>query len=535
MNISFGRCEEILKTLPIGFYLGHKVTVVLDPKSSDTYINMNDEKITISYKCIVNMCANAKDTCNTEEIIRGLLYHEISHALLSQNPNNIKDVKLPKRKNMTPEKKRFLSDNWKIFYNIFEDERIETILAKYYYGVNFKRNLVLLNNLDPKKELATTTDPIKKFYIAVRYRCAPKTILNKISVIIHKFYTITSEFLYNSVTNAELYLAEILNLAYNFLDKLDNKSQQNSQQQNESSDPDDTQDADTTENESQENDTKSANIIPESTDVDDASLEKIANEISQHSQEPGILSSNKIKQIFRAASLNYDADAMSARIEKVIRIATSKHNAQSSGSAAYAGRIDPRLCRNDDYKWWLKKTDTGSNKRFTKIHFNLFCDNSGSFISSMNKMNGLILALRKLEEKNKDFSVTFVHCGYGVKLADPDNPYLDCNNGSILSKNTPELYNSIQKANATNVNLVVFDGSMSGNDNLQNQPKSSIMIEAEAAFKAFNHRNCIVISDEDNLPYFEQYAPNARCTFLKKDYAEKFIEAIMSQLERMLV
>ena len=205
-----------------------------------------------------------------------------------------------------------------------------------------------------------------------------------------------------------------------------------------------------------------------------------------------------------------------------MKTATAKRNNQSSGSTAYAGKIDPRLCGNKDYKWWIKKSEAGAQKRFTKIHFNLFCDNSGSFSCSMDRMNGLILALRKLEKKNKDFSVTFIHCGYGMEIPNQNDPYLDCNEGSCLPENADEIYKSIQKPNAENINLVVFDGSMyCGTDQ---SPR----------FKAFNHPNCIVVSDKSNETPFSEYAPQARCTFIRKDYASIFEDAIMAQLEKIL-
>lgn len=546
MNVSFGRCEEILKTLPIGFYLGHKVTVTLDSKSNDTYINMYDEKITISYKCIVNMCKNAKDNCNTEEIIRGLLYHEISHALLSMVPDSTFSLSLPKKKDATSTQKDFLMQHWHDFYNIFEDERIETILSNYYYGVNFKKNLVLLNNIDPKKEL-TTKNPIKKFYIAVRYHMASKGILTKISKLLNTYWYLDSA---HRVKDHSEYVTAILGLAYEFLDDItppsQNEGSSEDQSENKSDEPatqddsneDDTDDSDNTDEPDDTSEQNSSASIDNTTgDVNDQVLEQIANAIPNVFQKPEAICSDNIKSWFKRASTNREAEAMSTRIEKIIRIATAKHNSQASGSSAYAGRIDPHLCRNEDYKWWMKKTDTGSNKRFTKIHFNLFCDNSGSFEDSKNQMNGLILALRKLEEKNKDFSVTIVHCGWGMRIPDQDNPYLTCGEGSLLPATATGLYNSLQKPNTTNINLVVFDGDMSGEDTAfyWRRYYNIDPSQNQKNFKAFNHKNCIVVSDVDNQTYFEQYAPNARCTFIEKNYANIFIETVMSQLERALV
>ena len=72
MNVSIGYCEDVLKTLPVGYYLGHRVSAKLDPAGDDTYINMDTESITISYNNIVTMLKNAPDDIDRESVIRGL-------------------------------------------------------------------------------------------------------------------------------------------------------------------------------------------------------------------------------------------------------------------------------------------------------------------------------------------------------------------------------------------------------------------------------------------------------------------------------
>ena len=92
MNVSIGYCEDVLKTLPVGYYLGHRVSAKLDPVGDDTYINMDTESITISYNNIVTMLKNAPDDIDRESVIRGLFYHEISHALLTYRTDIFKEV-----------------------------------------------------------------------------------------------------------------------------------------------------------------------------------------------------------------------------------------------------------------------------------------------------------------------------------------------------------------------------------------------------------------------------------------------------------
>ena len=55
MNVSVSYCEEVLRTLPVGYYLGHQVTMNLDTKGDATFINMENESITVSYRNIADM------------------------------------------------------------------------------------------------------------------------------------------------------------------------------------------------------------------------------------------------------------------------------------------------------------------------------------------------------------------------------------------------------------------------------------------------------------------------------------------------
>lgn len=515
MKISIGLCEDIIKTLPIGYYLGHKVTVKLDPAGNDTYINLNDETITISYKAINEMLENAGENCNNEEIIRGLLYHEISHAILTANPNEFAREYsiaglIPKRKGITDEKKEYMINKWHDIFNIFEDERIETILKNYYLNVNFKKNLILMNGIDPVKEYQTTTDPIQKFYIAVRYRvAASSSILNKIETCINDYARLCNCASFVN-TGWKEYVSKILNIFYNFLPE-------DMQPEKE------TEDEETDAFEEDENKKSSGSVqFDNGKKLTDKEVENLLKSIAQTVLTDNLPQTDDIKDLFKVKTTNPEAENVSAKIEKILKTATAKRNTQSSGSTGYAGKIDPRLCGNKDYKWWIKKSETGTHKRFTKIHFNLFCDNSGSFNLSKNRMNGLILALRKLKEKNKNFSVTFIHCGYGMRVPDQTDPYLDCSEGSCLLENADEIYKSVQKPDAENINLVVFDGMM------------YCSTKEFPRFKAFNHPNCVVVSDTDNKVPFSVYAPQARCTFIERNYVGEFEDAVMSQLEKIL-
>lgn len=128
MNISTLTIKNIFDTLPVGYYLGRRIDVALNDGDS-AYFDPANDKIYVGAKIIQKAMTDIPDDSefNLEEIIRGLLYHEISHVIL------------------TPAKLKLIEAEYAEIINIFEDERIETLLRKYYMSVNFKKNVILLN------------------------------------------------------------------------------------------------------------------------------------------------------------------------------------------------------------------------------------------------------------------------------------------------------------------------------------------------------------------------------------------------------
>lgn len=544
MNVSASYCEEVLRTLPVGYYLGHQVTMNLDTKGDATFINMENESITVSYKNIADMCENAPEDIDKESIIRSLFYHEISHAIMTPSPKT-----LPKDPNffrtvcgLTPTQSQYIFSIFKDLFNIFEDERIETLLADYYMNVNFKRNVILLNNIDPNVE-QYNKDPIKKFFVLVRYRVGPEELVKEVSSIIRTYGNITATEIskrHNKITTYAGKHIETTITAYykhiaNLFLKLNPEVQNNLKQAKNNTEA---YSENCTEDESNSQGNGASRAVRTKCDGGAASSENCPGALSQKEVEqilgqvaqqldkdPIPVNLGAIKTIAVKSTTNAGAAVVADRLNKVLTTAMNKRKARSSGSYGYAGQLDPRACMNRNYKWFAKKTSGSSDaKRFDKIHFNLFCDNSGSFAASMDTMNGLILTMKKLAEKNHDFSVTIIHCAIGVTVPDQNNPYLDTNGGSRLKKEIFEIYNSVQVPNATNYNLVVFDGDM----------RDDIYDEYGKNFAAFNHPNCIIVSDTSNEKYFTKNAPQARCKFLDGNYAEVFEQTVLEQIERAL-
>lgn len=525
MKPSVGYCQDVLKTLPVGYYLGHPVSLRLDPTGDSTYIELDCERVTVSYKNICTALENAPDDIDPEPIIRALLYHEISHALLTPRcllscVNRTFVDKCCSRYKNCADKAAYIWDHIHDIINIFEDERIETTCRNYYMNVDFKRLLVLLNG-DPKNFM--NRDPIGKFFALVRYRIGPKEQLETVSSIIKQFYGETY-----MMQHCETYAKSIIKLFASMLPSdfqyqhnrngQDNDAMQDAQDNSATQDTHKNDSVQDDQNDNMENQTSPASLTDDQVDA-------IAKAIEEKLTACQItIEKSKIKEVFKQLSTNREAAAIRAQFERVIQTALNKHKAQSSGSLGYSGRIDPRSVANKDYKWFAKKSQGSSVKRFSKIQFNLFCDNSGSFWGSKLKMNAVILALKELAAANHDIQVKVIHCGSGVTVPDQESPWLTCRGSSYFDGNLPTIYKEAQRPDATNINMVVFDGEFYRWGN----------ITESKAFGTFNHPNCIIVSDTDNEDAFNNYAPQARKTFIASRYADTFISQLIDQVGRLL-
>lgn len=540
MNISLGYCEDVLKTLPVGYYLGHPVTTRLDPKGDATYIELDCERVTVSFQNIADACKSAPDSYDRENIIRSIFYHEISHAIMSPRKlmeyltrSNFRDIILRKfavkvpgstRKNaklipnrfaIPPENLAYIMSHLRNLVNIFEDERIETILCSYYMNVDFRRLVVLLNG-DPKA--IYDRDPMGRFFAIVRYRHGDPTLANKVQRLIKTYRE-----LYNGSDSytCSNYVCNIVWLMHQVMQKMPRQSAQDKT-------PEQSAQSKSQPNNPQESDSDSTQQTPgqsaqdEQQPLSDEEIKQIVKTSEQFKQDFEEISNTlNIKNLFQKRSTNPKAAAVEAKVNKILMTALNKQKNLSGSSHGYAGRIDPRAVANRDYRWFVKKNQGSAVKRFNKVRFNLFVDSSGSFCSSQAAVNALICALKKIESDNRDFSVRVAHCGAGTQLTQPDDPYVECVNASFLSSDTKDKYDSLQTPNATNVNIVVFDGLMKGtNDN--------------TVYKAFNHPNCVIVSNGDNEKFINDYAPQARSVIVSDHYAGVFTDIVLSQVEKLL-
>ena len=499
--VQFETANQILKTLPVSFYLKRRVNVELQDVDT-SYCNIFENKIVIGYEQFKN--ANITNE-NAESDIRCLLYHEVSHAFLT--PLTLPDTIY----------KWGLLDEQAII-NIFEDERIETICRNYYHDVNFKQFVKKLNHFDGSTPV---TDAMDYFYRIVRFDAEDANFVNEKNAIILKFKNLNRE------TNFSLsndYHDEIIafyqRVAFKF--KLITANQ-NSNSENEEENNEENKE----EENSKEENTNNKVVSDTSNEENDEQISSIMIE-GKNEEADNFTESieNAIKDFNTSMNSLHDEDMKQKLEEIILRKKTFK---KQNGSAinGYSGVFDARSVARDDYKYFVKKNRLGNVKKFSKIKMNLFIDCSGSFCNSKDVVNKMLFNLSLLEKQDKDFSFDLVKMTTTDTLTKKDERQIECSGCNDIKKSIFTTYNKVNSNDANNINIVLFDGYA-----FSDVSSSTIRKQHMENFKAFNHNNCIIISDVSNKQAIEKYAKNAKSVFIDDNYATMLIKTVLTMLRQ---
>lgn len=494
MALDFNTVNNILQTLPISYYLKRKIeNVELSATSDTSYINLYDDKICISFKQLQNF--NVNDS-TLESDIRTILYHEVSHALLTY-------------------KRLYITD----FVNICEDERIESICNNYYHDVDFK-------SFVKRQYTKPATNSLEYFYQVVRFRIGQQNDLQLVEEFIKKWSIIIDntnfvdyyedcEKLYNTITqsynNMQNNIDDTSNNIDNSNNNIDNNTNDNTSNSNSSNNVNDNTNNNTlTINNTNDNDnTLTINDSNDNEKTDNLNNQLLINTvIEQLNNTYRQLGNDNVKQTLSN-----------------ILFSNKKRDSLIGSANSYSGRFDVRSVGRDDYKYFIHKNVNGSNKQFSKIKLNLFIDVSGSFSSSETKVNDLLFTLKQLEHENEDFTFDLVTMNTEITLKDKLSRSIHCSAANDLTPDLPIIFNKLQDPKSKIINIVLFDGYALSSRNAKQD--NSVYLSA------FNTRNTIIISDESNKLMIKRNCPKANTTILQSDYCNKFISTITTELQKV--
>lgn len=509
---TFIEIENILKTLPVGYYIGRNVPLKLTNENGSYYVPMDDEAY-ISYPMLNNVMTKIESKLNDENIerlTRTLTYHEISHAFITPKSLSMNNI-----------------------VNVFEDERIESMCRNYYKGVDFKELLMLVNDWDGKTEPAHDT-PFSVWYSLVRYHLGKPRFLIKVVALLkkyrklHRFSNYWSSYIYKDEIMA-LYREVEEDFLKDELEKqrkaeeearaADEEEQQNDNRGMSMNAGDDNAAEESDEmNETEFNTVGQSEVSPE--ELREKQLEEQLNEMSDEELQELFenitrAADEEVKKLFENSQV-YVNPGVQERLANIILANKKVTKSNASAINAYSGVFDPRSVIRDDYKWFVQQNRQGNVKQFSKIKLNLFIDNSGSFCSNETIVNQLLFALKKLEQQEPNFTFDLITMNTKFVLKKKNERELHCDGGNDIPAYAEGIIKKVQDRQSMNYNIVLFDG-----DALSDSTEG----RSGKQFKRFNIPNTVMILEDSNREYAETY-----CKGIKRIYTRRYAAELIDQV-----
>ena len=485
MNVPIAMIKSIAEGLPIGLYAKRRIPVAIDEEEPTSYYNPVSDEIVISSKIIQEGLKHVHKKKDIEPAVRSMVYHEVSHAILTPNKMKMTD-----------------------WMNIFEDERIETILGDYFLDVDFKKQVLHINgfkSLDEVPNPAPTA--MAKFYSVVRFGIGEKKFVDEVDRIINDYAKFNSstdlwqsyryidevKALYRAITGEEPPTENIITASVPF----DTKGEEDAEGEN----------------------TVAPSDADEETE-EGKSGDDIEGKPCHGRTNP--LKEKEIEKLIKSTFItNKYVDTKLTNELSMILENFSKKNNSGSALAGYSGTFNTRAVVREDYKYFERKASINGSNKFGTFHLNLFIDESGSFYRSETTMNTLLRSLTDIERKNPNFTLDVVFCGISERLVqDKRHRIFKADGGNRLDKKTYELYRKLQKPNTYNYTIACFDGDACSDGG-----------RGDHGFGAFDHNNCVIISDYDNERYIRNDVHSARVIYTR-DYTNELIKNVVDALEK---
>lgn len=486
MDVPVATIKSIAESLPIGLYAKRRIPVAIDEEEPTSYYNPVSDEIVISSSIIQEGLKHVHKKSELETAIRSMLYHEVSHAILT--PNKLK---------MT---------DW---LNIFEDERIETILSDYFLDTDFKKQILNINGFKSLDEVPNPApSAMSTFYSVVRFGIGEKRFVDRVDEIIKKYAKLTSS---SDLWSTYYYVDEVKNLYR----EITGEEPPEERMMTVIPAPFDEMDGDMEEGEGEGSPMPTGGEDDEEKDGD-------AKEGKPFHGRTNPLNEKEIDKIIKNTFITnkYIDTKLTDELSMILENFSKKNNS-GSALAGYSGTFNARAVVREDYKYFERKASVNGSNKFGTFHLNLFIDESGSFYRSETTMNTLLRSLTDIERKNPNFTLDVVFCGISERVVkDKRHRIFKAEGGNRLDKKTYDIYRKLQKPNTYNYNIACFDGDACSDGGI-----------SDHGFGAFDHNNCVIISDRDNERYISRDVHSARVIYTR-NYTDELIKNVTDALEK---
>lgn len=550
MNINFNEIKNIVDTLPLGLYCGRRVPLVCVENNSvgTSFYCPSTDTIEICANLIMQGLENAivDNSYSKETAIRSMVYHELSHAILTPSSKNAIRLFKSAFGNST---RRFSLDHAFSILNLVEDERIETVLQNYYLDTNFKKQVLMICG----GSVPTPTNADQAFFNLVRFNVYEpqfQPYADRLTEILNNAYCIKANSLigdnyYKYYDIVYDYYRNVIQLYEDFIKAYssapshqDTTNQQeqttqninssansdsndfNSDMQNESTPTKDTNnDTNGNANDNAEgNDDTENQSASQSLDNSDTN-----NDTSKMLSKGCSLTKEDIKQIFNEVLDEYIDTALTSQIEIILNNFKKKTNA-GSGVTSFSGVFNPRNVKPNNYKYFDRSLSTNGNNKYGKFHLNLYVDDSGSFSNNAKNVNTLLHSLQVIAKKNPNFTFDLIKCGDHMVEPKETDMFIkaDGGTGAIYDETFAIFKKHNLKKDCVVHNILLYDGRCD--------------MYGRNIFPIFDKSNCTLLLEDENLRGYAKVFDNMKSAKIinmnmnGKSYADNLISEVLKAL-----
>jgi hypothetical protein len=507
MKISFNEMDNIVRTLPIGYYAKKRIPTKLD-HCETSYFDLVSKTITVSFEG-VNIALEKVPEQYQETAVRSSLYHEVSHAILSSTKifTDFDKVSWYGNCKMTPE------------FNVFEDERIETIMKDEFLNVDFESNRHWINGRVPTDPIEAPKDCFGAFYNLVRFHYGTQNWLDEVNALLDEYSYLSVANENDSIWDWYRYYEKVEDLYKRFCNEYGADPEEYANNsgfggfvvdiQGEVGESAEGEGANATENAEGEGEEK---------DGEQNGKGNPSKSNSTSMKNGGRMggAGELLSNLYGKIAEKYTLDAKTYGQLEGILANFNKKNGGGSAIYSYSGRLNPKQMIRDEYKIFERKSSVRGSNTYGSLHLNLFIDVSGSFWHNEEPVNKLLACLQELERKYPYFSFDLVKCGNGQTLAEKNARFIKTGGGNWLTEEVISLFRKLQKPQTQNCNIMLFDGDCCPDNNV---------------FERLDNSNLTIIAESDNARYLRK-TEKAKVIMQNNDYANVLTDNVVKTIAR---
>lgn len=549
VKVTLENVQKVVGTFPMSYYFGkgfdYKVRVSANAKTSSCCDSTKE--IVVALANIKAAAANMGTTEVPEEVIRGLFYHELSHAILT--PKSLFSAYISDCRNHNNSCSSVNDPSWhsipKDEINILEDERIEAIFSKFYMNVDFWKNRLLVLG----KCVTPATTKEQYLFNVVRYHETEghPGLLGSLRTYIALFNDVSAySILPWSMAGHAASLVEEIYETFAEMHKPQEEKKKSQEKQKQSEEEEEEEQAeqeqgnDESEEDEEEQEEEDNSGLSTEGEGNEPEAETEAEEAGKDGQplfseeetgENAAVALDSFKSAVAHKLNKLSAFSVDAKLKSEFVKIIAKNGgfgvSEETSTEGYCGEFDPELKMSDfsgSKKWWNDSDDYG-NATFTANEkvLNIWLDNSGSFSANDDAVNDILAALHAVEQIMPSFHFNLVSITEDWVERTGDDRVSNSDGNNDIPEYVKDIYNKLNST-GNEKNIVLFDGQAAA---------FAFNGIRYSNLSCFNNSSTTFIIESSNSRYVNKYCSKARIIVRNSGYSITLKENVTKAIDAL--